>query len=100
MPLGVLAGIVRVCISQNFLHVWDTFLYFRGAVILVPFGGPFGLQVRLLGGLGASKLASLAAWASKLASWVGFSPPSWPSFSDFGLQVGLLGELLASKLAS
>ena len=65
-----------------------------------PPGQTFGLQVGLLGRLGASKLASLAVWASKLASYVGFWLPSWPLRSDFGLQVRLLGQLWASKLTS
>ena len=87
-----------------------------------PPGGPFGLQVGVLEGLEASKLASLAAWASKLASWVSFAPPSWPRVGSWppnclpgpafgsqvgirpgpivGLQVGIWVWLWASKLAS
>merc|ERR1712139_584889 len=50
------------------------------------------------GGLGASKLASLAAWASKLASWTSLGPPSWTPEPALGLQVGLLVWLWAIKL--
>ena len=89
------------CISALFAYVgsrasfweplgslWDAFLlHFRSkwaswaAFCLQsrPPGEPFGLQVGLLGGLGASKFASLAASASKFASSVSFRRPSWPS---------------------
>ena len=63
----------------------------KGGTILAPSsppGPPFGSQVGLLGGLWPSKLASLAAWASKFASWRVLGPPNWPPRSDFGLQVG------------
>ena len=54
-----------------------------------PPGGSWGLQVGVLGRLGLQVGFLSQLWASKLASKVGFWPPSWP-----------LGELLASKLAS
>ena len=65
-----------------------------------PPGGAWGLQLGLLGGPCPSKLVSLAAWASNLASRVSFGPPSWPPRSDFGLQVRLLGQLWAFNLTS
>ena len=78
-----------------------------------PPGGPFGLQVGVLGGLWASwspswppesalglQLGVLGRiLTSKLASWASFGPPTWPPGPAFGLQVGILVWLWASKLA-
>ena len=79
-----------------------------------PLGGPFGLQVGLLGvvgppswfpwppgppswspGSGLGLQVGLLGWilASRLASWASFGPPSWPLGLALGLQVGVLGRL-------